>query len=79
MHGHLVGAAGTFELAVCALAVLHQSVPPTAHLDRPDPECDLDYVPNVARKTAIEIALSNSYGFGGTNVSLAFRKGDGIA
>jgi 3-oxoacyl-[acyl-carrier-protein] synthase II len=79
MTGHLLGGAGGVEAAFTVLALSRGLIPPTINYEERDPECDLDYVPNVARKAAIEIALSNSYGFGGTNVSLAFRKGDGIA
>ncbi|MBM4291392.1 MAG: beta-ketoacyl-ACP synthase II [Deltaproteobacteria bacterium] len=71
MLGHMLGAAGAVELAVCALAIARGQVPPTINLDRPDPECDLDYVPHVGREGAISATLSNSFGFGGTNVSVA--------
>jgi 3-oxoacyl-[acyl-carrier-protein] synthase II len=74
MTGHLLGAAGGLEAGISALAVKHQVVPPTINLDKPDPECDLDYVPHQARPLAIEYALSNSFGFGGTNGALLFKR-----
>ncbi|MCC7530212.1 MAG: beta-ketoacyl-ACP synthase II [Candidatus Melainabacteria bacterium] len=75
MTGHLLGAAGAIEAAVCCLAIENSLVPPTINLDNPDPDCDLDYCPNVARKNyPINIALSNSFGFGGHNASLLFKK-----
>ncbi|WP_434416365.1 beta-ketoacyl-ACP synthase II [Nannocystis pusilla] len=74
MHGHLLGATGGLEAAICALALHHQVLPPTINLDDPDPECDLDYVPHEARKVAVNVALSNSFGFGGTNACLAFKR-----
>ena len=77
MTGHLLGAAGGLEAGITALAVRHQIVPPTINLDNPDPDCDLDYVPNVQRALAIDYALSNSFGFGGTNASLLFKRCDG--
>lgn len=70
--GHLLGAAGGVEAAVCALALHHGIVPPTINYVEPDPECDLDYVPNTARKMPVRRALSNSFGFGGTNACLLF-------
>jgi 3-oxoacyl-[acyl-carrier-protein] synthase II len=76
MTGHLLGAAGGVEAAFTVLALARGLIPPTINYEERDPDCDLDYVPNAARKASIEIALSNSYGFGGTNVSLAFRRGD---
>jgi 3-oxoacyl-[acyl-carrier-protein] synthase II len=77
MTGHLLGAAGGLEAGVTALAVHHQCAPPTINLDRPDPKCDLDYVPNVQRSLPIEYALSNSFGFGGTNAALLFKRYEG--
>ena len=74
MTGHLLGAAGGLEAGITALAVHHQVVPPTINLDDPDPECDLDYVPNLKRALPIEYALSNSFGFGGTNAALLFKR-----
>ncbi|MBN2430043.1 MAG: beta-ketoacyl-ACP synthase II [Acidobacteria bacterium] len=73
MTGHLLGAAGGLECAVTALALRHQVIPPTINYEFPDPECDLDYVPNEARKATIRYALSNSFGFGGTNAVLLFK------
>lgn len=75
MIGHLLGAAGAVESLICLLALRDGKLPPTINYDNPDPECDLDYVPNVARDVNIEYALSNSFGFGGHNVSLVFGKG----
>jgi 3-oxoacyl-[acyl-carrier-protein] synthase II len=72
--GHLLGAAGAVEAIFSVLAIRDQVAPPTINLDNPDPECDLDYVPNVARPMKIDVALSNSFGFGGTNGSLVFRR-----
>jgi len=74
MTGHLLGAAGGLEAGVTALAVHTQQVPPTINLDNPDPECDLDYVPHISRKMPIEYALSNSFGFGGTNAALLLKR-----
>ena len=76
MTGHLLGAAGGLEAGISALAVRHQIVPPTINLENPDPECDLDYVPNEKRTLSINYALSNSFGFGGTNASLIFKRYD---
>jgi 3-oxoacyl-[acyl-carrier-protein] synthase II len=76
MTGHLLGAAGVIEAMVCIKAIQDSIVPPTINLDRPDPACDLDYVPHTARKRQVEVAMSNSFGFGGHNSSLivsAFR------
>jgi 3-oxoacyl-[acyl-carrier-protein] synthase II len=77
MTGHLLGAAGGLEAGITVLAVHNQLAPPTINLDAPDPECDLDYVPNVKRALAIEYALSNSFGFGGTNAALLFKRFEG--
>jgi 3-oxoacyl-[acyl-carrier-protein] synthase II len=77
MTGHLLGAAGGLEAGITVLAVHNQLVPPTINLDAPDPDCDLDYVPNVNRALAIEYALSNSFGFGGTNAALLFKRYEG--
>lgn len=74
MTGHLLGAAGGVEAVFSALAVHHQIAPPTINIFEQDPECDLDYVPNMARNMKIDVALSNSFGFGGTNGTLVFRK-----
>jgi 3-oxoacyl-[acyl-carrier-protein] synthase II len=74
MTGHLLGAAGGLEAGITLLAVRHQLAPPTINLDAPDEECDLDYVPNAARRMKIDYALSNSFGFGGTNAALLFRR-----
>jgi len=74
MTGHLLGAAGGLEAGITALAVFHQVLPPTINYEFPDPDCDLDYVPNTARKASVEHALSNSFGFGGTNGSLLFKR-----
>lgn len=72
--GHLLGAAGGLEAVACVLAIQRDIIPPTINYEEPDPECDLDYVPNLARKTRVEVALSNSFGFGGHNATLLFRK-----
>jgi 3-oxoacyl-[acyl-carrier-protein] synthase II len=77
MTGHLLGAAGGLEAGITVLAVYNQIAPPTINLDQPDEECDLDYVPNKARPMAIEYALSNSFGFGGTNAALLFKRFEG--
>ncbi|HZT76984.1 MAG TPA: beta-ketoacyl-ACP synthase II [Vicinamibacterales bacterium] len=74
MTGHLLGAAGGLEAGITALAVYHQTAPPTINLDRADEECDLDYVPHTARKVPMRYALSNSFGFGGTNAALLFKR-----
>jgi 3-oxoacyl-[acyl-carrier-protein] synthase II len=74
MTGHLLGAAGGLEAGIAVLAVHHQKVPPTVNLENPDEELDLDYVPNTCRKMPIRYALSNSFGFGGTNGALLFKK-----
>jgi 3-oxoacyl-[acyl-carrier-protein] synthase II len=77
MTGHLLGGAGGLEAGISVLALRDQIVPPTINQETPDPECDLDYVPNVARKTSVEYALSNSFGFGGTNAALIFKRWSG--
>jgi 3-oxoacyl-[acyl-carrier-protein] synthase II len=74
MTGHLLGGAGGLEAGITILALRDQILPPTINLTNPDPQCDLDYVPNVARKAPLNVALSNSFGFGGTNGSLIFRR-----
>ncbi len=74
MIGHLTGAAGAVEAAATILAMRHSLLPPTINQEQPDPECDLDYVPNVARPAEVSVALSNSFGFGGVNAVLVFRK-----
>jgi 3-oxoacyl-[acyl-carrier-protein] synthase II len=76
MTGHLLGAAGGIEAVFSALAIRDQIAPPTINYDTPDPDCDLDYVPNEAREMEIKVALSNSFGFGGTNGTLVFRRLD---
>ena len=73
MTGHMLGAAGAVEGAACALAIANGTVPPTIHYETPDPDCDLDYVPNEARPADVGLALSNSFGFGGHNAVVAFR------
>jgi 3-oxoacyl-[acyl-carrier-protein] synthase II len=73
MTGHTLGAAGAIESVYTVLVVGRDMIPPTINYQHPDPECDLDYVPNVARKRKVRIALNNSFGFGGTNTTLAFR------
>jgi len=77
MTGHLLGGAGGLEAGISVLALRDQTLPPTINLENPDPECDLDYVPNHARKVSVEYALSNSFGFGGTNAALIFRRWSG--
>ena len=77
MTGHLLGGAGGLEAGISALAVFHDEAPPTINLDNPDPECDLDYVPHKSRKMPVRYALSNSFGFGGTNAALLFKKYEG--
>ncbi len=77
MTGHLLGGAGGLEAGISVLALRDQTLPPTINLENPDPECDLDYVPNHARKASVEYALSNSFGFGGTNAALIFRRWSG--
>ena len=74
MTGHLLGAAGGLEAVICALAIHRGVVPPTINLDNPDPDCDLDYVPNTAREMQVNAVLKNSFGFGGMNVSVVYRR-----
>ena len=75
VHGHLIGAGGALEFALSVLALESGNIPPTAHLDNPDPRCDLDFVPRVARRSIpLEAVMSNSFAFGGTNVSLIARR-----
>jgi 3-oxoacyl-[acyl-carrier-protein] synthase II len=74
MTGHLLGAAGGVEAVICGLTIKHGLIPPTINLDNQDPECDLDYVPNVARKSDVNIAMSNSFGFGGHNATIVLKK-----
>jgi 3-oxoacyl-[acyl-carrier-protein] synthase II len=74
MTGHLLGAAGGVEAVISALTIYHNTIAPTINLDNPDPECDLDYVPHKARKTTVNYTLTNSFGFGGTNACLVFKK-----
>ena len=74
MTGHLLGAAGGLEAGIAVLVMRAQVIPPTINLDHPDPECDLDYVPNKVREATVEYALSNSFGFGGTNAALLFKR-----
>ncbi len=73
MHGHMLGATGAVELIISALTLKNGIVPPTVHLDSPDPECDLDYTPNKARQFQADIAISNTFGFGGQNATVALR------
>jgi 3-oxoacyl-[acyl-carrier-protein] synthase II len=74
MTGHALGAAGGLEAVYCLLAMDRGAIPPTINYQEPDPECNLDYVPNTARQHSVKIAMSNSFGFGGTNATLLFRK-----
>ena len=74
MTGHLLGAAGGIEAVFTVKAIEQGVIPPTINYETPDPECDLDYVPNTAREARIDAALSNSFGFGGTNAVLAFKR-----
>ena len=74
MTGHIMGGAGGVEAVYTALAVRYGYIPPTINYEEPDPECDLDYVPNEARASEIRVALSNSFGFGGANACIAFRR-----
>ncbi|MEK0338344.1 MAG: beta-ACP synthase, partial [Nitrosopumilus sp.] len=74
MIGHLWGAAGAVEAVFCILTITQGIIPPTINYETPDPECDLDYVPNVAREAKVKVALSNSFGFGSTNATLIFSQ-----
>jgi 3-oxoacyl-[acyl-carrier-protein] synthase II len=74
MTGHMMGATGALEVIFCAQAVREGILPPTIHYQTPDPECDLDYIPNEAREKKIDLAISNAFGFGGHNAVLAIRK-----
>lgn len=74
MTGHLLGASGGVEAAFCVLAIHDGLVPPTTNLEHPDPECDLDYVPGQARSATVKVAMSNSFGFGGVNACLLFKR-----
>jgi 3-oxoacyl-(acyl-carrier-protein) synthase len=76
MTGHLLGGAGALEAGISILAIHNQMIPPTINLDDPDPDCDLDYVPHTPRKAELTYVLSNSFGFGGTNAALIFKKFD---
>jgi len=72
--GHMIGAAGAAEAVFTILALQNQVIPPTINLDNQDPACDLDYTPNTARQAKLEVAMSNSFGFGGTNGTVAFKR-----
>jgi 3-oxoacyl-[acyl-carrier-protein] synthase II len=74
MMGHLIAAAGSVEAITCLLSINHGILPPTMNYETPDPDCDLDYVPNAARQKRVRNALSNSFGFGGQNISLIFSE-----
>jgi 3-oxoacyl-[acyl-carrier-protein] synthase II len=74
MTGHILGGAGAVEAVACIMALRDQVIPPTINYEVPDPECDLDYVPNVKRETALTHVMSNSFGFGGHNVALILSK-----
>jgi 3-oxoacyl-[acyl-carrier-protein] synthase II len=74
MTGHLLGGAGGLEAGITLLALRDQILPPTINLESPEPDCDLDYVANTARRAVVEYAMSNSFGFGGTNGALLFRR-----
>ena len=77
MIGHLLGASGAVELAFCATSIQRGQIAPTINYETPDPECDLDYVPNEAREASVGVAISNSLGFGGHNTCLALRRFEG--
>ena len=74
MHGHMLGATGAVELIISALALKNGIIPPTIHLDQPDPECDLDYTPHTARQWQADVAISNTFGFGGNNATVALHR-----
>ena len=74
MMGHLIAAAGSVEAIVCLLTIRDGVLPPTINLDHPDPDCDLDYIPHEARRKNVDVALSNSFGFGGQNITLILRR-----
>jgi 3-oxoacyl-[acyl-carrier-protein] synthase II len=74
MMGHLIAAAGSVEAITCLQSLRHNILPPTINYETPDPDCDLDYVPNAAREADVKYALSNSFGFGGQNISLIFAE-----
>ena len=74
MMGHLIAAAGATELIICLLAIRDNMLPPTINYETPDPQCDLDYIPNEARAAACNVVLSNSFGFGGQNITLVARQ-----
>jgi 3-oxoacyl-[acyl-carrier-protein] synthase II len=77
MTGHLLGAAGSVEMTACIMAIREGVVPPTINLEEQDPQCDLDYVPNVAREKKVRVAVNNSFGFGGHNATLVARAFEG--
>jgi 3-oxoacyl-[acyl-carrier-protein] synthase II len=77
MTGHMLGAAGGIELIACLMAITEGVVPPTINVDDQDPECDIDCVPNTAREVKVDVALSNSFGFGGHNATLAVKRFEG--
>ena len=77
MTGHMLGAAGAVEAGISALVVQNGVIPPTTNYDHPDEDCDLDYVPNAPRKADVRLALSNSFGFGGQNATVALRRWEG--
>lgn len=77
MTGHLLGGAGGVESAIAVLTIKNGIIPPTINYENPDPDCDLDYVPNISRKAEVRTVLSNSFGFGGTNAALVFRRYEG--
>ena len=79
MTGHMMGATGALEALFCVLAIKNSIAPPTIHYQTPDPECDLDCVPNTAREMLIDLAISNSFGFGGHNATIAATKFTGYA